>query len=180
MGTSKRTEVTTTNQKTEPWDGAKPYFSDLYASAEAARKSGAPSPYPNSTVIDWSQPTQDAYTNIEAIARGGSALNGNAQNVANGVMTGSAYSGAPRSTYESLQQGLNPTANPYTGMVGAVANGAFANTFGGQNALIAGSQWRNPGVATTAAAAGTINNNAGNALLNNGLTGANAGMGLAQ
>lgn len=143
MGTSKRTEVTTTNQKTEPWAGAQPYYADLYASAEAARKSGAPAPYPNSTVIDWSKPTQDAYTNMEAIARQGSALNGNAQNVANGVMTGSAFSGTPTGTYERLQRGIAPG-------------------FG------------------TAAAAGTINNDAGNALMWNGLTGTNAGMPLLQ
>ena len=153
MGTSTRTETVTSNQKTEPWSGAQPYYSDLYASAEAARKNGNPAPYPNSTVIDWSKPTQDAYANIEAIARNGSVLNGNAQGVANGVMTGSAYDSTPKNTYESLQQGLNPGANPYTGMVGAVANGALANGFGGQNALAAGSQWNNPGVAATAAAA---------------------------
>ncbi|MDF9863709.1 hypothetical protein M2437_002691 [Methylorubrum pseudosasae] len=180
MGTTVREEKTTTQQKTEPWAGAQPYYADLYASAEAARKSGAPAPYPGSSVVDWSSQMQDAYRQMEATARNGSSLNGTAQNTVTGVMNGSAYDGTPKSTYENLQAGLNPGSNPYSGMVGAVANGALANGFGGQGALQAGANWRNPGVGATALASGTINNTAGNQLLANGTTGQNAGMSWAQ
>ncbi len=114
MGSSPKTETTTTTQKTEPWYGAQPYLLDVYAGADAARKNGSPSPYPNSTVIDWSKPTQDAYASMEAIARAGSPLLGNASNATNNVLTGAAYSPTPTNTYQNLQQGLNPTANPYT------------------------------------------------------------------
>ncbi|RUP22652.1 hypothetical protein [Methylobacterium sp.] len=179
MGSSTRTETTTQNTKTEPWSVAQPYYSDLYASAEAARKNGNPTPYPKSTVVDWSQATQDAYNNIEATARAGSPLLSNASNVANNVMTGGAYSGTPISTLSQLQQGLNPQANPYTDMFRSVANGALMNGFGGMQALQAGTGWVNPGIGATVDAAKTINNDAGNALMQNGLNGKNVATGLA-
>ena len=61
-------------QKSEPWDGQKPFLQQSFQQAEALRSTGGPSYYPNQTWIDFSNQSQDALASMENRARAGSEL----------------------------------------------------------------------------------------------------------
>ncbi len=131
-----------TTTKTEPWDGAKPYILKYLDQADKLYDQGNPDYYPGQTYADQSKATLDAQKMTEQTARKGTDLFGNANNVANGVMSGSAFSNQPNQT---LSQGQNFTNaafglqqsqanalagqnNPAMDMLQKTANGDFLNS----------------------------------------------------
>lgn len=133
-------ETTTTN-KTEPWDGAKGYLLDQYATIDSAIKAGKPSYYPGSTVIDQSDATKTAQNSIINTALAGSPLIGNAQGAVNGITTGAAFDPTGANTLkagtnftnagvaatQNLSDLLSGNANPATAMLQGTANGDYLN-----------------------------------------------------
>lgn len=134
-------ETTTTN-KTEPWDGAKGYLLDQYATIDSAIKAGKPSYYPGSTVIDQSDATKAAQQSILATAQNGSPLIGNAQGAVNGITSGAAFDPTGANTLkagtnwtnqgvaatQSLSDLLSGNANPATAMLQSTADGDYLNS----------------------------------------------------
>ncbi len=134
-------ESTTTN-KTEPWDGAKPYLLDQYANIDQAIKNGNPAYYPGSTVIDQSDATKAAQQSIIKTATNGSPLIGNAQSAVNGITSGAAFDPTGANTLKagtnytnegvaatkSLSDILSGNANPATAMLQGTANGDYLNS----------------------------------------------------
>ncbi|MEW9616019.1 tail fiber domain-containing protein [Shinella sp. S4-D37] len=131
-----------TTTKTEPWDGAKPYILKYLDQADKLYDEGKPEYYQGQTYADQSKATLDAQKLTEKTARQGTDLFGNAQNVANGVMTGSAYSGQSGKTLGQGQAWVNPALsmqqtqaqnlsgsnNPAMSMLQQTANGDFLNS----------------------------------------------------
>lgn len=112
-----------TTSKVEPWDGAKPYLTDVYKQFDQLLKDGAPKPYQGSTVANQSQATKDALSQAEAIARNGntSTLN-NATNAVNGVLNSTPNSQATN-TLSQLQNNTSLGTNPTDAIAAQIAKG---------------------------------------------------------
>ncbi|WP_037454278.1 hypothetical protein [Sinorhizobium fredii] len=113
-----------TTQKTEPWDGAKPYILKYLDQADKLYDSGKPEYYKGSTIADQSKATIVALKNTEALARNGntSALT-NATNAVNGVMTQGTNTQANQ-TLSQLQNGVKLGTNPTDAIAKNIANGS--------------------------------------------------------
>lgn len=133
---------TTTTTKTEPWDGAKPYLEQQYATIDQAIKNGNPAYYPGSTVIEQSDATKAAQQATINTALAGSPLITNAQSAVNGVTSGSAFDPTGANTLKagtnytndgvaatkSLSDLLSGNPNPATSMLQGTANGEYLNS----------------------------------------------------
>lgn len=51
----------TTTQKSEPWEAQKPYLTDIYGQAQQLYQQGQPAYYPGSTVVPYSDATNQAF-----------------------------------------------------------------------------------------------------------------------
>lgn len=115
-----------TTTKVEPWNGAKPYLTDVYAQYNDLIKNGAPKQWDGSTVADQSQATKDsqaqqiAYASNPANATGIQA----GQNATTAVTNGSAFdpTGA-----NALAQGTSYSNAGMGALQGAAASAAQAN-----------------------------------------------------
>lgn len=133
---------TTTTTKTEPWAGAQGYLKEQYATIDKAIKSGKPSYYPDSTVIDQSDATKAAQNSIIGTALAGSPLAGTAQGAVNDITSGNAFDPAGANTLaagtnwtnegvaatKNLSDLLSGNANPATAMLQGTANGDYLNS----------------------------------------------------
>jgi len=121
-----------TTQKVEPWDGAKPYLTDVYKQYSEALAAGKPQAYQGDTVADLSQNTLTAQQMaLQAAQNGQGALN-NAQTVNNNIATTGGANTQAMNTLSQLQKGLNIGSDPSTAglnnLIGNVASGSAPGT----------------------------------------------------
>jgi hypothetical protein len=113
-----------TTTKVEPWDGAKPYLTDVYKQYNDLIKAGAPKQWSGSTVADQSAATKAGQTgtyNYATNAANQNALN-QATTTANNIAKGQ-FDQTGNNTLKSLTGGVNLGTN---GAASGVSN--FLNT----------------------------------------------------
>ena len=132
-----------TTTKVEPWDGAKPFLTDIYQQYNDLIKSGSPAQWSGSTVADQSAATvagqQGVYDyasnpwNTAGIWSGQDAVknvtNGSAfgNTAANTLTAGTRYTNPGIAKTQSVINGINSNyVNPATGM--ASGGGNYSNS----------------------------------------------------
>lgn len=124
----------TTVQKSEPWEGQKPYLNQVYQQAEGLR-SNPMQYYPGSTVVPQSGQTLDALASMENRARTGSpiATEGNNQYLAtlrgdylnSNPYLDAMYNRASRPLVENYRNATAPSTQAAFARAGRYGSGAY-------------------------------------------------------
>jgi hypothetical protein len=116
-----------TTQKVEPWGGAKPYLTDVYADYQKALDAGMPQYYQGDTIAGQSNETKTAQQMALQSAQNGQAYLNNAQAVNGNIAQTGGVNQQAMNTLGQLQNGVNLGTNPST----AALNGLIGNVAGG-------------------------------------------------
>lgn len=120
--------TTTTTQTADPWSASQPYLKEIMANAKNLYGQGQGfNPFPNSTVVPFSNQTMESLGGIENMARGGDPLGQAAQSQALGVLGSGGMSdwqrGALGGAYDVATgaSGIG-TEGDYRGLLGQAGN----------------------------------------------------------
>ncbi|MBW6421606.1 tail fiber domain-containing protein [Rhizobium sp. XQZ8] len=131
-----------TTTKVEPWDGAKPYLTDVYKQYDQLIKDGAPKQWSGPTVADQSAATKTSQAQTQAYATNPNASAGLnvAANATKNITSGN-FDQSGNNALKGLLGGVNTGPNPATS---GVNNFLTGNQFApGQSTLNAGMNYTN-------------------------------------
>ncbi|MFN3169296.1 MAG: hypothetical protein ACE37E_01230 [Hyphomicrobiales bacterium] len=129
-----RQVVQTQTNNQEPWSAAQPFLKDVIGQGQSAFGDGdfRMDPYPESTVVDYSAPTQQAMGRMQALGEQGSPIFGNAIGAANDIIVGNGMQAGQQGAADTFgrvsQGGYRPeSAMGIRGMMDT-ASGAYMNS----------------------------------------------------
>lgn len=131
---------TTTVQKADPWSGAQPYLKDVMGQAQNWYNNAQDnSYYPGSTVVPFSDATNQGLNSIMSRAQNGSPLIGAAQNELQKTINGGYLDVTQDPAYQTMMDSVTNQVNSQFGAAGRTGSGANAEalakgiTQGGSN-----------------------------------------------